>query len=138
MANGDAGKRSWTSYFTKKVIVVLSAVATVFTIVAGIWAFEAHYATNTRVDKVETVHKENLFKLEETIAGALENQQYKSDARFFQFELEKVQRDIADLRRKMQQNPNDRLLEQDYEELIQRKRLLKQKLDEALQSIKVN
>lgn len=137
MANGDSSKRTWTSYFTKKVIVILSAVATVFTIVAGIWAFEAHYATNKRVDKVEKESIASIFKLEEAVAGALINQQHKSDVRFFQLELERVQRDIYDLRREIEKNPQDHTLQRDYEELLRRKEIIKEKLDEALESIKV-
>lgn len=46
-------KKTLASYFTKKVVLGLSVIATLFAIIGGIWGFETHYATNKRVDKVE-------------------------------------------------------------------------------------
>lgn len=120
----------WTSYFTKKVIIGLTSVATVLSIVAGIWAFESHYATNARVDK-------DLTSLEEAIAGALQNQQHKSDVRYFQFEYDRVNRDLQALRTQMQRNPNDELLKQDYQELLERRKIIKERLDQSLKNIKI-
>jgi tRNA U34 5-carboxymethylaminomethyl modifying GTPase MnmE/TrmE len=138
MADEVQDKRSIASYFTKKVVVSLSAVATVLTIVAGIWAFEAHYATNKRVDKVEIRTVQEVIELEQKIANALENQQYKGDIRYFQFMLDKNRNDIYDIKKQMQTFPDDPILKKDYEDLLERRKDIKDKLDETVNKIKVN
>lgn len=125
-------------YFTKKVVVVLSAVATVFTIVAGIWGFETHYATNTRVDKVEIAHADDIKGVEIRLAGALENTQHKLDVRYFQFMYDKLGDDLNELRRQMRRYPEDNILKEDYVELLNRRNDIKKQLDEAIKKIKVN
>lgn len=131
-------KKSITSYFTKKVIAVISAFGAVFTLVAGIWAFEAHYATNDRVNKVEISSKENIDELEIQIAGALERQQQKADVRYFQFEYDKILNDIFELKRQIRRYPDDELLRQDLIDMLERKKNIKEKLDKALEKIRVN
>jgi len=134
----EIDKKTWTSYFTKKVIVVLSAVATVFAIVGGIWGFEVHYATNTRVDKVEVYAEKEVQNLEIKVAGALENQQYKSDVRYFQFMYDKLTNDLFELKRQMRRYPEDVILQQDYKDLLERRNDIKKKLDDAIKKIKVS
>lgn len=125
-------------YFTKKVIIVLSAVATVFTIVAGIWGFEAHYASNKRVDKVEIVHANDIKGMEVQLAGALENTQHKMNAKHFQFMYDTLTNSMFELKRQMRRYPEDEILKEDYEELVDRRKEIKKKLNEALEKIKVN
>jgi len=134
----DEEKKSISSYFTKKVVATMSAVAAVFTLVAGIWAFEKHYATNDRVDEVFMSTKENVKDLELQIAGAFERQQLKSDVRYWQFEYDKILNDIYDLKRQMRRYPEDEVLKQDLMDLLGRKKTVKEKLEKALEKIKVN
>lgn len=134
----DEEKKSISSYFTKKVVATISAVAAVFTLVAGIWAFETHYATNDRVDEVFMSTKENVKDLELQIAGAFERQQLKSDVRYWQFEYDKILNDIYDLKRQMRRYPEDEVLKQDLMDLLGRKKTVKEKLEKALEKIKVN
>lgn len=138
MNNKRQGKKIWTYYFTKKVIVSLGVVATLLTIVGGIWAFENHYATNQRVDKVEMKSTEDVKELEIQIAGALENQQRKSDVRYWQFMYDKITNDIFELKRQMRRYPEDKILQQDYADALERRKEIKKKLDDALQEIKIN
>jgi hypothetical protein len=134
----DEEKRSISSYFTKKVIAIISSITAVFTLVAGIWAFEAHYATNDRVDEVFISAKENVKDLEIQIAGALERQQLKSDVRYWQFEYDKILNDIYELKRQMRRYPEDEVLKQDLMDLLGRKKTVKEKLEKSLEKIKVN
>lgn len=138
MADEDKDKKSLSSYFTKKVVATLSAVGAVFTLVAGIWAFEAHYATKDELTKVETFSQQNVEGLEVQIAGALERQQQKADVRYWQFEYDRVLNDIYDLKRQMDRYPDDEVLKQDYLDLLGKKKTLKEKLEQALKKIKVN
>ncbi len=131
-------KKSWTSYFTKKVLAIMSAIAVVFTLVAGIWGFEAHYATKLEVNKVEITSEKNDQKLEIQVAGALQNQQYKSDARYWQFMYDKLTADMFDLKRQMRRYPEDVVLQQDYRDLLERRKDVKRKLNESMEKIRVN
>lgn len=134
----DENKKTFASYFTKKVVWGLSVIVALFSIVGGIWAFEAHYATNTRVDKVEIVHADDINGLEIRLAGALENTQHKLDVRYFQFMYDKLSNDLMELRRQMRRYPEDEILKQDYNDLLNRRSDVKKQLDEAIKKIKVN
>jgi ABC-type thiamine transport system substrate-binding protein len=124
-------------YFTKKIIVGLSVVATILTIVGGIWAFETHYATNKRVDRVEIVHAEDMKQLDIELAGALENTQHKLDVRYFQFLHDKYTQDVLELKRQMRRYPEDEMLKEDYRDLLGKKKSVKEKLEQSLEKIKV-
>ncbi len=134
----DKDKKPIGSYFTKKVVAVLSAFALVFTIVGGIWAFEAHYATNKRVDKVVVSASSEVQELEIQVASALERQQYKSDARYWQIEYDRIVSDLMELRRQIRRYPEDMILKQDYDDLLERRKDVKQKLENSMDKIKVN
>ena len=126
------------SYFTKKVVLGLGVIATLLTIVGGIWGFEAHYATKTEVNKVEVVAKEKVSHLEIQIASALQNQQYKSDVRYFTIMLDKIQRELEYVRKQIREFPDDGALRQDYTDLLQQRNEVKQKIENAMRNIRVN
>jgi len=132
----DETKKSWTSYFTKKVVAILAAVATVSTIVGAIWGFEAHYATNKRVDGVAIAAEKKVEDLEIQLAGAFENQQAKADAKYWQFMLERLMNDLTELKRQMRRYPEDEILKEDYRSLQERIRDVREKLDRSLEKIK--
>lgn len=138
MADEPQEKKSLTSYFTKKVIVTLGAVATVLTIVGGIWAFEAHYATNHRVDGVVKVAAKDVEDLEIQVASALQNQQLKSDIKFYQFMDDKLREDQYMIRKELEKNPTDPMLQRDYDEIQERREKLQREIDSSMQKIKVN
>jgi hypothetical protein len=131
-------ERTLGSYFTKKVIAILSAITVVFSIVGGIWGFESHYATKVEVSKVEKISDKNVQRLEIQVAGALQNQQYKSDARYWQFLYDKLTADIFELKRQMRRYPEDIVLQQDYRDLLERRKEVQKKLNESMEKIKVN
>ena len=128
-------KKGIASYFTKKVIAGLSALAALFAIVGGIWAFEVHYATNKRVDDVVLVAKSDIVNLETQVAGALKQQQIKSDIQFYSFMLEKLTQEKNAIRRQMNQYPNDQSLKNDYQEIINEINRVRKLLDEAMRKM---
>lgn len=94
-------KKTLASYFTKKVVLGLSVIATLFAIIGGIWGFETHYATNKRVDKVEIAQAQEVKEVEIQLAGALENTQHKLDARYWQFMYEVFSKEALEIKRQM-------------------------------------
>jgi len=128
-------KKSIGSYFTKKVITIMAALATVLTLVGGIWGFEAHYATNTRVNNVVLVAENDVDRLEVQLAGALQNQQYKSNAKYWQFMYERLIKDLTELKRQMRRYPEDDILKEDYRALLDRIKEARRKLDESMEKI---
>ena len=127
-----------TTHFAKKLVISLGVVTTVLTIMGGIWAFEAHYATNERVNGVAYTAKENVEKLEFKIASVLDNQQYKSDVRYFQFMYDKLSNDLFQLKRQIEKYPDDPVLKQDYQEILELRKEVKERMDESMEKIKVN
>lgn len=136
MPEEEKEKKTWGSYFTKKVILILGAVATVLTIMGGIWGFEAHYATNKRVDTVVKSAEKDVNDLEIQLAGALQNQQYKSDAKYWQFMYERLLKDLTELKRQMRRYPEDEILKEDYRALLERIKEVRAKLDSSIEKIK--
>lgn len=129
--------KSVAEYFTKKVVVSLSVIATVFSIVGGIWAFDSHYASDKRVDKIEISYAEEMDNMEKKVASALENTMHKFDVRYFQLLYDKINEDLKNTRKEIKRYPDDELLKDDYRDLIERRKDIKDKLDKALEKIKV-
>lgn len=127
-----------TIHFTKKLVISLGVVATVLTIIGGIWAFEAHYATNDKVNGIAYASNEKIEQLEFKIANALDNQQYKSDVRYFQFMYDKLTNDLFQLKRQIEKYPDDPVLNQDYQEVLELRKEVRKRLDESMEKIKVN
>jgi len=110
----------------KKLLTGLGVVVTILSIIGGIWAFDAHYATDKKVDDLEI-----------QIAGALQNQQMKSDYQFYQFMYDKLTQDIYNLKRQIRNAPWDGDLKQDYKEVIQERKEIKRKMDKAIKNIRI-
>jgi len=118
-------KRTFGSYFTKKVITGLSVIATLSAIVGGIWAFESHYATHDDVESLEV-----------KVIGSMQNYQLKTDYKFYQFLYDKLQLDIFLMRKQLEVNTDDVDLRTDYNELIKQKNDIKNKMEKTLKEIK--
>ena len=125
------------NYFKNKVVAGLSVIVTLFTIVAGIWTFNDHYASNKRVNFIEVAYAEDMKKVGQQLSKALENTQHKLDARYFQFLYDQYSQDAMDMRREMRRYPDDKFLREDYEDIIEKKKRVKIKLEKSLEKIKV-
>lgn len=121
--------------FTKKFLTYLGVITAILSLIGGIWAFDSHYATNEKVAEVEIRAKENVQDLEIQIAGALQNQQMKSNVQFYQMTYDALTRKLNELRREMKRYPEDQDLQRDYQELLQERKRIKDKLDESLRKI---
>ena len=121
--------------FTKKFLTYLGVLTAILSLVGGIWAFDSHYATDERVTEVKVEAKEKVEKLEIQIAGALQNQQQKSDVKFYQFMYDKLTQEKNAIRRELRKNPNDADLQRDYQEIIEDMKRTKQQMNEALRKI---
>lgn len=113
----------------------IGVITAILSLIGGIWAFESHYATTEEVEKVEVRAKENVEELEIQIAGALQNQQMKSNVQFYQLTYDSLTRKLNELRRQMRKYPEDQDLRQDYQELYEERKRIKNKLDESLRKI---
>lgn len=129
---------SISKIFTKKLIIGLSVITTLFSIMGGLWAFDSHYASAKRVDGVEATAKDDIKELEGAVASALKNQQYKADVRYYQIMDDKLREDIYQLRKQLERDPSDELLRQDYNDLKERREKIKDKLEESIGKIRVN
>jgi len=116
-----------TDYFTKKIVIGLSVITTLLAIIGGLWGFDSHYAS-----------AKDMNGLEIRVAEGFENTQNKLDVRFLQFMYDKLTQDMYDIKRQLSRYPNDKVLEEDYKEVLRKRSRIKEKLDEALKRIKVN
>ena len=121
--------------FTKKLMTYIGVITAILSLIGGIWAFESHYATSAEVAEVKIEAKEDVKDLEIQIAGALQNQQMKSNVQFYQMTYDSLTRKLNELRRQMIKYPEDQDLKQDYQELYEERRRIKNKLDESLRKI---
>lgn len=113
----------------------IGVITAILSLIGGIWAFESHYATSAEVAEVKIEAKEDVKDLEIQIAGALQNQQMKSNVQFYQMTYDSLTRKLNELRRQMRKYPEDQDLKQDYQELYEERRRIKNKLDESLRKI---
>jgi len=58
--------------------------------------------------------------------------------RYWQFMYDKLTTDINNLRRQMARYPNDQVLKQDYQDLINQRQEVKEKRDKAMDNIRIN
>ena len=116
---------------------ILGIITAILVIIGAVWGFGFTFATNERVDKVEISSGKKVVDLEIQIAGALQNQQSKSDVRYWQFMYDKLTNDMYEMKRQMRRYPEDEVLKQDYRDLLDRRKGVKTKLENAMQRIKV-
>jgi hypothetical protein len=116
---------------------ILGVITAILVIIGAVWTFGFTFATNERVDKVEITSGKKVVDLEIQIAGALQNQQSKSDVRYWQFMYDKLTNDMYEMKRQMRRYPEDEVLKQDYIDLLDRRKGVKTKLENAMQRIKV-
>jgi hypothetical protein len=125
--------------FTTKLKTTLAIAGSIIVLIGAVFAFSTTFATNERVDKVEITTERNVENkmkdFEEDVAGALQNQQIKSDYRFYQFQYDKILQDKMEVRRQLRRNPEDQGLRQDYQELEEERKRIKQKMDELMNKI---
>jgi len=114
--------------FSKKLITTIGVLVTLMTLIGGIWAFNNTFATNERVDK-------EVENIEIQVAGALQNQQIKSDYNFYLFLYDKLSQDMVDIQRQLRTNPYDEMLRQDYLDKKEERIRVKQKMEEMMKKI---
>ena len=114
--------------FTKKVIASISTLAVLVSLVCGIWALEGHYQTKAEA-------KEKFEAVEIQVAGALQNQEIRSNYKFYQFLYDKLTQDLQNIKRLLRRDPNDQELKEDYQEVKKEIKELKKKLDKLLEKI---
>ena len=113
----------------------IGVITAILSLIGGIWAFDAHYASSEEVAEVEVEAKEDVKDLEIQIAGALQNQQMKSSVTFWQFQIEILENELKELRRQMRRYPEDQALREDYRDTLERKREVQKKMEKAMQRI---
>jgi len=117
----------------------IGIVVGLITIVGAVWIVGSTFATNDRVDKVEVVTEKNIntkieaFEVE--VAGALQNQQIKSDYQFYQFLYDRLTQEMLEIKRQLRRDPNDQLLRQDYVDKKEERDKLKEKMDKLMDKV---
>ena len=121
--------------FTNNLKTWIGIATGLITIVAAVWVVGNTFATNNRVDKVEVVTEQKLESFEVEVAGALQNQQYKNNYNFYQFQHDKLVQEKMEIKRQLRRDPNNQELRQDYLELEEERKRIKQKMDELMDKI---
>jgi len=136
--------------FTNKLKTGLAIAVSIITVVGAVWLVGNTFATNERVDKedikiIKSVDTK-MDNIEIVVAGALQrqqvqsekrhqNQEIKSDYRFYQFMHDKLVQEKMEIRRQLRRDPNNQGLRQDYIELEEERKRIKQKMDELMEKI---
>ncbi len=78
--------------YKKAIVTASSIILAIFALLGGLWKFNAHYATNNKVNfEIERVEFE--------VAGAIQNQSIKSSYQFLQFQYDKLTIDLMNIKR---------------------------------------
>jgi hypothetical protein len=132
--------------FTNNLKTWIGIATGLITIIAAVWVVGSTFATNNRVDKVEVVTERNInIKIEKLgveVAGALQiqnkaiqTQQLKNNYNFYQFQHDKLVQEKMEIKRQLRRDPNDQGLRQDYIELEEERKRIKQKMDKLMEKI---
>jgi len=125
--------------FTNNLKTWIGIAVGLITIIGAIWLVGNTFATNDRVDKVEVITEKNIntkieaFEVE--VAGALQNQQIKSDYQFYQFLYDRLTQEMLETKRQLRRDPNDQLLRQDYVDKKEEREKLKEKMDKLMDKV---
>jgi len=114
--------------YKKSIVTASSIITAVFALLGGLWAFEAHYATNNKVDT-------EIERVEIQVAGALQNYQIKSDYKFYQFMYDKLTQDMYNIKRELRRDPDNQELRQDYIDIKNERDNIKRKMDLMMEKI---
>jgi hypothetical protein len=108
--------------FTKKFLTSISVITAVIGLLVALWMFDGHYETKAAaVEKIEQV--------EIVVAGAIQNQEIKSDYKFMQFIYDKLTTEMYNLKRQMRRYSEDQDLKDDYTDVVRQRNEVKFKLD---------
>jgi len=125
--------------FTKKLKTTLAIAGSLIVLIGAVFAFATTFATNERVDKEDKAVIERVDSkmktYENDFAGALQNQQIKSDYKFYQFMHDKLVQDKMNIKRQLRRDPTNQELRQDYIEVEEERKRIKQKMDELMNKI---
>lgn len=118
---------------------IIACIVGAITIVGAVWVFATTFATNDRVDKedikiVRSVDTK-MKSMEDVVAGALQRQEVKSDYKFYQFMHDKLVQEKMGIKRQLRRDPTNQELRQDYIEVEEERRRIKEKMDELMNKI---
>ena len=124
---------------TNNLKTIIAIIVGVITIAGAVWVFANTFATNVRVDKedkeiVQSVDIK-MKSMEDVVAGALQRQEVKSDYKFYQFQHDKLLQDKMEVKRQLRRDPTNQELRQDYIEIEEERKRIKEKMDELMKQI---
>ena len=118
---------------------VIAIVVGLITIAGATWLFGNTFATNVRVDKEDVkiikIVDVKFKKMENVVAGAIQRQGVKSDYKFYQFQHDKLLQEKREVRRQLRRDPTNQELRQDYQEIEEERKRIKNKMDQLMNEI---
>jgi len=114
--------------YKKAILTASSIILTIFSLLGGLWAFNNHYATNTKVTT-------EIERVEFEVAGAIQNQSIKSSYQFLQFQYDKLTQDMMNIRRELRRDPTDQILREEYQDIKLERDRVKQKMEGLMEKI---
>jgi hypothetical protein len=131
----------------KKITVIGGAILIVASLVTTGFVLEDRYnnqddhdkdiagereVTNLKFENIEKHLVMNLEQFRKEQQVSLENQKRENDYRYYSNLLDSIQNQIYKMRQWLRQHPNDSEAMEDYDNLKQKKDLVKSKLDELM------
>lgn len=120
----------------KTIVTSLGVIATILAILGGLWAFEDRYAKSAEVKELEVQVVESLQQFNEQQTKIIQTNEYKNQYRFYQFLYDKLGQDLLEIRRILRRDPEDQILRQDYIDVQEQRKKVKDKMDQLLEKIK--
>lgn len=127
------------SVITNNLKTVVAIIVGVISIVGAVWVFANTFATNERVDKEDKIIVRSvdtkMKSIEIDVAGALQRQEVKSDYKFYQFMHDKLVQEKMEVKRMLRRDPTNQELRQDYMEIEEERKRIKEKMDQLMNKI---
>jgi hypothetical protein len=120
----------------KKISSIIGAILLISAFAGAIIGFENRYVTKDEVNAKEINVVETLREFQIEQQQRSETFELKTDYKFYKFIYDDLTEKIEKYRRDIKKNPDDLFIQEEYKDLIERRREIRKKMDSILEKIK--
>ena len=103
----------------------IASILVLFSLIGGVWAFEDRYISETEVEiKME--------QQEKVVIATLQKFKQQVDYRWYQNLYDQLTVQVINYRKLVRSNPNDEILKQEYNDVVEERKKVKKVIDELL------
>ena len=113
-------------YIKDNVWKTITTIVVIFSLIGGVWAFDDRYVSKEAVE-------EKLEQQEKIVIATLQKFKQQIDYRWYQNLYNDLTVQMMQYKNLLRKNPNDELLKQEYKDIVDKRKKVKEILDKLLE-----